>query len=209
MRILGFIICLSLFLVLFGCVNDDGTGGKPDQTNQSGSKSPECKVITITEPYDELMCWNITYTEEVCDKKALEYTVSKVDRFDLCTDSGGCAGMSIVDCESGCDFAMKRCRMNITNNDKDLAGVWVVGANFTVDGNGFIKDPITQTIKAGELYTFDITQLYNVGRTGSSVDCELFVIESPVVEDCHMESTVTPQCKSVTSYKEIQKESCN
>jgi hypothetical protein len=205
------LIGLSILMMFLGCTapqsDVDGSDSiLPDDT--SGSDVPECSVVTITEPYTETICWNVTYTEEKCEKKALEFSLSTLTKTDLCTQDGSCVGRDLVECPHTCTGAMKRCRMDVTNMDEEYAGLWVVGANFTRGKSGFIKDPEGIMIPPGESRTFDFTQLYTLGKRGSSMECELFVIDSPEVEVCYLVGHEDTECEEATKYRTVEKEIC-
>jgi len=197
---------LSLFLLLFGCLNTEVTPapeGVPELTPPAN-----CHIVTLTEPYTEEVCWNVTYTQEVCEYKALEFSVSSVHKLDLCTVDGDCVGKELSACPHTCTGAMKRCRMNVTNLNPDKAGVWAVGANFTLDNAGFIKDPVDSYLQPGETWTFDFTQLYTIGLGGSSMDCDMYLVSTPTVEFCHQVGKDDVECQERTLYRTIEREVC-
>ncbi|MFH2101025.1 MAG: hypothetical protein ABII71_02975 [Candidatus Micrarchaeota archaeon] len=208
MKLINLALGLSLFLLFFGCLNPEVVTPPPGVPVSQPPLLPGCKIVTITEPYEETVCYNITYTDEVCERKALEYSVSQISTVDLCTSDGGCVGKDISTCLNICQSAMKRCRMNLTNLDDTSAGVWVVGANFTTGKVGFDKEPTSAYIKAGDTFTFDYSQLYSLGLYGNSMACSLFVVGAPVVDVCHMESRDDTQCDEITRYKTVEREVC-
>lgn len=205
---LHIVLGLSLFLVLFGCLTPEATPPPPGVPTPQSPSLPGCKMVTITEPYQVTECWNLTFTEEVCDRKALEYAVSAVHTLDLCTQDSDCVGKQLVECPRTCEGAMKRCRMNVTNLDDANAGVWVAQANFTIDNLGFEKEPTSAFILPGETFTFDYTQLYKLGLYGSSMECTMGLVSTPVAEVCHLEGRETTQCDEVTRYKTVEREVC-
>jgi hypothetical protein len=198
---------LSIILLLFfGCL-DGGVTTPPEQPPEQPS-TPVCRMVSITEPYTEVECWNVTYTEQVCERKALEYFQSKTNKVDLCTSDSDCVGKELVNCPNTCAKAMKRCRMNITNLNTKKSGTWTVGATFSRDSIGFEKEPISKKIEPEQTFTFDFTQLYDLGQGGSSLECELLVLDTPVVEFCHDEARTFEECEEVTRYKTIEREVC-
>lgn len=209
MKNLGIILGLSIFIMLFGCVQG-GAQSQPQPlvTTPEQPVLPGCHVVTMSEPYTETMCWNVTYTQEVCDREALEYTVSRVRTIDLCTGDGACTGKPVADCPYTCNNAMKRCQMDITNLNTEKSGMWVVGANFTIPNMGFEKEPQRLLISPGQTVTFDFTQLYTLGLKGTSVECSLYVMDAPVADFCHQESMTETECDEVTVYRTIEKEVC-
>ncbi len=206
---LNILIGLSFFILLIGCVSpelEEQPTEEPEESQQPNT--PECKMVTITEPYVETVCWNVTYTEEVCKIKSLKFLASSVEETHLCTKDGNCVGKPLSDCFHVCEGAMKRCKMNITNLDERYSGVWVVGANFSIDGSGFIKEPQRLEIPAGKTKTFDFTQLYALNTGGNSMKCSLYLLETPKVEDCKLVGREATECEEVTKHRKVEKEIC-
>jgi hypothetical protein len=166
-----------------------------------------CRTITEQIPTTEEVCEDVDYTEEVCEKKKLEYTVTDVPKLDLCIQDGDCVGEPLKDCPS-CSKAMTRCRMTITNDDPEKTGFWTVGANYSFDGAGFIKDPIIASIGPGESFTFDFNQMYNPNYPVTSTTCKLAVVDEPVAEICHDETRTESVCQDVQVNETVQREVC-
>jgi len=97
--------------------------------------------------------------------------------------------------------------MVITNND-DRSGTWTVGANYSLGDSGFIKDPITHTIGPNESATFDFHQIYVPGYPVNSASCELYIMDEPIIDDCHEETRIKRDCTNVTTFVTVEREVC-
>lgn len=169
-----------------------------------------CRTTTEEVPYVEEECDDVTYSQEECEMRALNYTAGSVRVTDLCIEGQPeCVGANLGGCINKCTRAMKRCRMNITNNDKDYDGTWTVGATYSYDGASFIKNPESADISPGKTYTFDFTQIYDVGSQNPTMaTCTLTLIYEAIVKDCRMVTRKAVECKNVTKTRIIEREIC-
>lgn len=201
------IFALFAALLMAGCaevpVPIDLGPGEPSP----GEEEVVCRTVTEEVPVTEEVCEEISYTEEVCEKRSLDYTVTHLPKTDLCIRDSYCVGEPLGECP-GCSEAMTRCIMVIKNEDAEKAGTWTVGAEYKLGTYGFIKDPITKTIKAGEEFSFDFYQIYQPGTPVYSASCEVFVIDEPIIDDCHDETRTMFECEDVTTMKTTEKEVC-
>lgn len=195
-----FITAVILSFLLFGCMGLGEESAVPNESEEPAGV--QCRNETIVTPYVEEVCNDVEYQEEECEYIVLNYTVSDVISVDLCTKDGDCVGKSIYDeeCVGKCSQAMKRCIMNITNEDDNKAGMWKVGATFTHGDASFRKNPETALILPGETYAFDFSQIYSMGDPPTSATCGINVIEPPTVQNCIMVTKMTTVCTNVTKY---------
>ncbi len=201
MRYLILLGIIAIFLV--GCAGPIEL--PPEQP--PGEEERRCTTVTEQVPFIEEECANVSYTEQVCERKKLQYTSTSLPRVDLCISEGPCSGKPLSECP-GCLNAMTRCQLVLTNNDESKSGSWTVGADFTIGNFGFVKDPITHTIGPKESATFDFHQIYNPGYPINSALCELYVLKEPVVDVCHEETRTRHECTNVTKYTTVEKEVC-
>jgi len=195
-----------LFAVVFiaGCIT-------PPSTNITtppilpGQK--ECTIVIDQEPYTELECGDVSYTDEVCVIRKLDYTATESPKVDLCISDTGCNGLPLGDCQA-CTQAMTRCILKIKNNEPTESGTWSVSAEYSIGDYGFIKDPITHTIEPGETLAFDFNQIYSPGKPISSASCDLNVESEPMFQDCHQETRTRQECANVTKTRPIEREVC-
>jgi hypothetical protein len=189
-------------LLMAGCVS-------PSTEVPPGKEpaKPECRTVTEQVPQTKEECGELAYTEPVCGLRKLNYSITQPPRVDLCIEGPGCVGKPLGDCQA-CTKAMTRCIMTIKNEEEQKAGTWVVGANYSLNGAGFIKEPISSTIDPGKSFAFDFNQIYNPGSPISSAKCVLFVISDPWIEDCHEETRTKIDCRNVTTTVTVQREVC-
>lgn len=203
-----YILGTLFMLILAGCVTPPTyqppvTDGRPDDGEVS-----ECKTVITEEPYTEEVCSQITYTEEECEMKELNYTSTTIAMTDLCVEDGPCVGKDLFECIRTCKRAMKRCKMNITNTDK-YEGTWVAGATFGYNGAAFVKNPISAIIDPGKTYTFDFYQIYTLGDPPSTATCSVTVLYPAITKVClNIEKTGT-RCENVTRMRAIETEVCD
>jgi len=211
-----YIIGLSaiMLILIAGCIQTPEVGlanGAQSTGSTSGSSAvSDCRVVYVEEPYTVEECRNITYTERVCQEKELEYTAGPIEKTDLCTADGGCTGKELLgECLYQCSGAMKRCRMNITNNDPKLTGTWVVGATFSYGGAAFVKNPQTLIIKPGETRTFDFEQLYQLDQKYNIASCSVYVMHPTLADECIDVVNTDRVCENVTKTRIVQEEICD
>lgn len=197
------IILGILVMFLFGCAAPIELPFEPPPLEPE----KECRMVTEERPFAGEECTNISYTEQVCEKRKLDYISAEPPVVHLCIADGPCVGSPLSECPA-CAKAMTRCMMVITNNDEDKSGTWRVGAEYTLGDAGFVKDPITQTIGPKESATFDFHQIYVPGQPVHSASCELYVIDEPILDDCHQETRLKRECANVTKYILVEKEVC-
>lgn len=200
------LVFTSLFfaaLFLAGCVSPpEGMPFVP-----AGPEEKVCRTVSEEVPVVEQQCGDVSYTEQVCDIRELNYTSNMLPPTHLCISDTGCNGMQLGDCQ-GCAQAMTRCVLQITNTETQKTGTWKVGANYSLGTSGFIKDPITHTIEPGETASFDFNQIYNPGQPINSASCQLFIISKPKIEECHEETRSREECKDITTTKIVEREVC-
>lgn len=196
-------ISLVFVLLVAGCVS------KPviPTPNLTPSIPHICHTVTEQVPYVDLECKPVSMTNTICGIRALPYDAHPITTIHLCVTDDECVGKPLGDCQ-GCSRAMTRCGLLIENKDAKSSGTWTVGANFTVTGGGFMKDPVTKTLAPNESYEFDFQQMYAPGQPISSAICKVFLITAPKVDDCHDETREINDCKNVTKYTTIQKQVC-
>jgi len=203
-------VTILRYLVLFGVLTILIAGcAAPVELPLEPFKEPEkvCRNVTQEIPVAHAECTNISYTEEVCERKKLEYTSALAPVVHLCVADGECVGSPLSECPF-CPRAMTRCKMTITNNDDTKSGSWTVGAKYTLGTSGFDKDPITYVIAPGETATFDFHQMYVPGYPVNSASCELYIISEPIVDVCHQETRLKRDCVNVTTYVSVEREVC-
>ncbi len=201
-----------ILILIAGCIeapevpglNGDGTG----PTGPTGVK--ECRTVYVEEPYTEEVCNEVTYSEPECIEKELDYTAGTIQKTDLCVADGECTGKSLyVDqCLYFCSGAMKRCQMDITNNDEKLAGTWVLGATFAYSGASFVKNPQTATIEPGATHTFDFEQMYQLDSLNIAT-CSLYVLHPVTAKDCVNVERKRTDCTNVTKTRIVSQEICD
>jgi hypothetical protein len=152
-------------------------------------------------------CGPVSYTEEVCGQRELEFIAIELPRVNLCVGDGPCVGNDLGECVT-CSMAMTRCVMVIENTDAEKFGTWTVAANFTLGDSGFNREPITQTIGPNQTGTFDFQQIYAVNYPVTSAECHLAVSDAPIIDDCHGETRTKIECQNVTTQQKIQTEVC-
>lgn len=103
---------------------------------------------------------------------------------------------------------MMRCILTLQSNEDSEAGTITVGANFTLPGGAFLKEPISKTFNQGTSHAFDFYQIYGPGKPINSADCDLYVIGTPTVNECIDITKIESDCKSVTKIEKIQTEVC-
>jgi len=199
---------IGALLIFAGCVDL----GEPMDNWTADDVEPvvSCRTVTEEVPYVEEECEDVTYSEEECEMRALEYTSGDLEITDLCIDGQPeCVGANLGACINKCSRAMKRCKMDITNDDEDYDGTWTVGATFSYNGASFIKNPESADIGPGKTYTFDFTQIYDVGSENPKMaTCTLTMIYEAVVKDCRMVTRKATECQNVTKTRIVEREIC-
>ncbi len=193
------ILSIAILLVA-GCVSSPS--GQPSASNASN-----CTNVSTQVPYQESNCTNLSVTTQVCGTRALQYHMVNVTRIDLCVSDGSCTGLPLSQC-TACSRAMTRCGLIITNDDANESGTWVVGANFTVSGGGFINNPVSKSLAPNQSSEFDFQQMYTLGPSPNSATCDVFLVSAPIVDDCHGETRMQTECTNVTVYNETETQIC-
>lgn len=204
MRYLTFILIISA-LFIAGCIEAPVL---PEPLKPATKPSVTCRNVTEQVPITKEECSDVSYTEQVCVKRKLNYTKSLSVPSHLCIGDGKCVGEPLSEC-TFCTKAMTRCIMTITNKDPKRTGTWTVKANYTLGNSGFEKEGITKIIGPNESATFDFHQIYIPGYPTFSATCILFVADEPVIDECHEETSLKKVCKNVTSYTTREKQVCN
>ncbi len=197
---------LFAILMLAGCVTPPQQVITPPQ-NQTPTHQETCRMVDQSVPVVTEQCGNVSYTEQVCGKRELPFTVVELPSVNLCVADGPCVGHDLGECKT-CTKAMTRCVWAIENKDPAATGTWTVGANFTLGAFGFNKDPISQTIAPNQTATFDFFQMYMVSQPITSAVCHLAVAETAIVDDCHGETRQAVECQNVTTQKTVQTQVC-
>ena len=196
------LLALSILILLVaGCVSS------PPPQAPSASNVSNCSNVTAQVPYQISNCTNVSVTSQVCGSRALPFHMVKITPIDLCVSDGTCVGLPLSQCDA-CSRAMTRCGVMITNDDANESGAWVVGANFTVSGGGFINNPVSKTLAPNQSYEFDFQQMYTLGTSPSSATCDVFLVSSPTVNDCHDETRMQTECTNVTVYNTTETQVC-
>lgn len=200
------ILGLLITLLMAGCVQPPVV--TPQEQEQVEEQEEEvCSTITEDVPTVVEVCEDVEYTDQVCGKRELDYTVTNVPKVDLCVRDGPCVGLPLRNCTS-CSKAMTRCVLIVKNDDLKKSGTWSVSADYSVQGAGFIKEPIAQEIRPNESFAFDFFQIYVPEQPLTSATCKLWVDKAPVIDDCHEETTIKEVCENVTTVDKVTKTVC-
>jgi len=195
------LLALSILILLVaGCVSSP-SGPQP------ASNESNCRNVSAQVPYQESNCTNVSITTQVCGSRALPYRMVNITRIDLCVSDGSCTGLPLSQCNA-CSRAMTRCGVIITNDDTNESGTWVVGANFTVSGGGFINNPVSKSLDPNESFEFDFQQMYTLGPSPSSATCDVFLVSAPKADDCHDVTRMETECTNVTAYNSTETQVC-
>ncbi|MBI5228369.1 hypothetical protein HY988_07285 [Candidatus Micrarchaeota archaeon] len=197
------VILLIGILLIAGC-----TGQSAPKTTPTPEPKTICTKVIEQIPIITEQCDNVSYTEEVCQLRELKYSVVGQTKTDLCIVSDSCAGSPLSSCRN-CNRAMTRCTMTIKNLDPKETADWTVGANFTLPWAGFIKNPDSQTILPEHNATFDFYQIYSFSEVIIPASCDLYVINKPIINDCHQETRAKVVCANVTTTQSREKEVCS
>lgn len=199
-------ILLIFALLAFGCV---GVEQMVPTITEEPIKKQDCKTIFEMEPVTTEECGDVSYTEEVCERRELEYNISLLPISHICSLSdNGCSGKVLATCAS-CTKAVTRCEMTITNLDPKKSGDWTVGATFISGKATFSREPLTKNIDPLESEKFDFQQFYDPGTPINSAECKLFVSDIPIVDDCKGVTKTRRDCTNVTTMIQVSKEICN
>jgi len=204
-----YILGTLLMFILAGCITPPAYQAPAQQDSRpSDGGAVECRMVITEEPYVEEVCNQVSFTEQECDMKELNYTSGQIAVTDLCVDDGACVGKQLTECISTCKRAMKRCRLNITNIDK-YSGTWVVGAAFGYNGASFVKNPQSQEIDPGKSHIFDFQQIYTLGSPPSSATCSVTVIYPAITKVCVDVEKTRIDCSNVTRLRAVETEVCD
>jgi len=197
------LIGLVSIILLAGCTTPPVT--PPAQQTQPPAKVCHNETNQVTQVHEE--CGPVSYTIQVCGSRMLPYEAIALPLIHICSTDGPCSGGLLSNC-TWCTKAMTRCMMTIHNLDKQSAGDWTVGANYTVTGGQFIKEPQTLTIGPNQTGVFDFNQFYNPGDPISSASCLIYVMSDPTIEDCHDETRTRNECVNITDIVPVTKTVC-
>ncbi len=193
-------------LLIAGCISQSTT--TPTPTPEVKLTGTTCTNTTTETPIVTSQCDNVSYTEQVCQMRNLEYSITSKTKVDLCIASDSCSDTPLNDCHT-CTRAMTRCTITVQNNDPKQTGDWTVGANFTLFNAGFIKNPQTLTILPTHNATFDFFQIYSLGYVQSAATCDLYVVNPPLINDCHQETRNKIVCNNVTTMQTTTQQVCS
>jgi hypothetical protein len=194
-------------LILAGCIAGPGPIPSPEESPQE-EPVVSCRTVIVEEPYIEEVCEQVSYTEEECEMKELNYTSSQITMTDLCVDDGDCVGKDVSECIRTCTRAMKRCQMEITNEDA-YEGTWVVGATFHYNGASFVKNPESKDILPGKSHIFDFQQIYTLGDPPTTATCTVSVLYPAITKVCVDVEKTRIDCTNVTKMRAVETEVCN
>jgi len=203
---------ILMLILISGCLELPSTTEQPENGVGPISASTQCRMVYVEEPYEEEECREVAYTEEQCARRELSYSVTPIVKTDICTQNGDCVGKALlenIDCLYTCTQAMKRCQMNITNNDPQYDGVWVVGATFSYKDAAFVKNPLSVEIPDGESFTFSFEQIYSLGTPPTFASCSLSVLYPAIVRECIQVEKARIDCMNVTKVRIVQQEVCD
>lgn len=204
------LICslFAVFLLIAGCVGP--TPPTPPLPNITPGKT--CTNVSSTTPYVTVDCSNTTSVNEKCEFKKLDYTLTDIDKLQICTLKDSCIGYdSKGKCVNyQCSKQTTICKLNITNNDDKFTGQWTVSGNFTMNGIVFDKNPDTVSIAPKGTATVTFQQFYNIDNNNNQLlaECAMYISSSPKIYHCMNITTTTEDCKNVTKYKTMTKEVC-
>ncbi len=201
------IVIGALLLVLAGCVSPPSVPEEQQEQNNS-EQTENCHTVSVSEPFTEEECGNVSFTDQVCELRKLNYTVTDVPKVDLCIEDGNCVGNSLGSCPE-CSKAMTRCVLLIRNDEPQNSGTWTVAVNYTLGNSGFNKEPITQTIGPNESFAFDFDQIYTPGYPINSASCKMAVVAEPTIDECHEETRLEVVCQNVTEMRSVDREVCD
>ncbi len=199
--VLGIIICV----LAAGCASPES--GQAQQEPQGVQKNQTCRLVSEDVPVTQEECGDISYTEEECSLRKLNYSTASVPKVDLCISDGVCTGKPLGDCP-GCVKAMTRCVLKVTNLEPQKSGTWVVAANYTLGSAGFNKEPISITIGPNQTADFDFNQIYTPGFPINSASCNIAVMSEPSIEACVSVTKTRLQCRNVTRTETRQSQVC-
>ena len=199
-----YIILIMTMLLAFGCIEIPVSQG-PGPEEQAPEKV--CRTVHEEVPTEMEECGEVSYTEEVCEKRTLNYSINKPPIIHLCQIDGDCGGKPLSECRT-CAKAMTRCSIELTNEEENKAGTWSVSANFYVDDAIFKRDPVTKTVEPGETVQFDFQHFYVPGDPIDSATCQLDVVKEAVIDDCYDVTRTRTECSNVTKITIVQKEVC-
>jgi hypothetical protein len=201
-----YILLLLSILLIYGCVGSPIELPEP-QEQTPVQPSQVCRTVIDLVPQTVEECGDVSYTEEDCGKRALEYNTSMNPVTHLCWIDGECVGKPLSTCVS-CLKAATRCTLLLTNNDPKKSGTWSVGANFTIGNSLFSRDPVTKTIGPGETGVFDFQHFYDPGKPINSANCVLFVTKAAEVDDCVQVTRTRQECTNITTNVEVERQVC-
>ena len=209
MKVLHTFLVLFVLGVFFGCLSQI----QPSTNQSQANATPSCRTVITQVPYTESVCQNVSKMEQVCANKELNYSLSGINMTFICVEqtlcvnylqNGSCAPLSLY-----CSKGMTRCRATLINLDDQKAGIWSVGANFTLDGSVFGKNPESVTLLPNVSYVFDFEQFYEMDINQKKASCSIFVSSPAILQDCNYITTMTESCQNQTKYKETEKQVCD
>lgn len=189
--------------MIFGCVSE--TPAQPQGTSQV---QQNCRIVQETVPVVVEECGDISYTEQVCERRNLLFETVETAPIHICALSSEiCGGAPLSSCAS-CRNAMTRCSMYIKNTNSKT-GQWTVGANFSIRNAVFAREPVTKTIAPNETILFDFQQFYDPGEPINSASCKIFIISPAILDDCREITRTKLDCVNVTKMATVEKEVCD
>jgi len=201
LRGFAFLIFLG---ILFGCVS------APLQNPLQPNATPSCSTVTTQEPYQEQVCQNVSKMDQVCANRELNYSLSPATKTYLCSENNLCVNwLGNGTCVTYyCSNGMTRCTANLTNLDPQKSGTWSVGANFSLDGKVFGKNPVEVTLLPSESEIVDFDLFYGMDINQLKADCSIFISTPSRIQDCSFVTTTALDCQNVTKYRDVEKQVC-
>ena len=201
------ILIVVTLLLFFGCINQQQT----ETTSTSSNKTTKiCKNISTQTEYTEPECQNMTTVQESCAYKELEYTVTALEKLDLCSDKTLCTSYdasnkcAVWKCATGTTI----CRVNITNKDSLYKSKWTAIANYTLNSMNFDKNPVNIEIKPGETKTAEFQLFYSMDADQITPACKISVLKPSKIMHCANTSITRESCIDVIKYNTVITESC-
>jgi|GEM_PF-2008423 len=193
--------------ILFGCLSTPFQNPLP---SLQPNATPSCNTVVTQEPYQGQVCQNITKSDEVCAIRELNYSLGRVTKTELCTDNSLCVnrlpdGTCVT---SYCSQGMTRCMANLSNLDAQKSGTWYVGANFSIDGTVFDKNPIKADLLPLETQVMDFDLSYSMDINQKKPVCAIFIGTPARIQDCSLVARTVVDCQNVTQYRNVSKEVC-
>lgn len=194
------IIAVFVLILFFGC-----TSVQEQQDNTTNQ--PICKSIIKQQTVTRMDCQNISKTSTICDERLMNYSTLSLTKSNICT-AGACAGYALYDCMD-CSAAMTRCILTVKSGESVVTGTIEMEAEFTFPSGSFIKNPVSKTIKPGQNATFDFYQSYSLSTQFSTPECDIYLTEDPLVEECTDVTTYESICTPVTVTEPVETIVCS